>query len=293
MWSHIATVENLYLERRIRYPLTFQNFKIYSQEKSPFRKKVEQYLRDRSLPVTFTHVLVMRTRKTAKTNGEFINRARIYFNRFIMLLRVYKPNWAFIHYEFFHSKSGFTVFTLHESDERPHFLTIPAEITIKKTDIGAIKRILYRLKRLRSRERFNKILNSLGYLERGCKGILAERIIWLFIVLESLLNLKEPELAHKLSSRTAWLINPTNFRKRIEVFNGMKKAYGFRSNIVHGEVIKQKEIESHLKFLEDKVWALMKTILLDLKLLRILTDKREKTQEYFNNLVLGKVDLRS
>jgi hypothetical protein len=80
----------------------------------------------------------------------------------------------------------------------------------------------------------SKIEIALDRFHSSYHGNIEDRIIDQMIAFESLYLGYEQELTYKLAMRTAFLLrNRTDFRNI--VFNNMKKAYNFRSRIVHGE----------------------------------------------------------
>lgn len=289
MWALIGTINNLSLSSQVKLPLHFSDWTIYPANQFPYKTQVVSYLNQNCRPIIFTHVIVRRTKKLESTNGNFVNESASKFYTFFSLLRVIKPNNAFIQNELFFNNRNIGMLHPHESNENPHFISKQNEQTITKSNIALVKRSLQDLKRLKNQRRMNKILNSLGYLEQGCKGdTLTERIIWLFIALEAIFNLNESELTYKLSTRISWYLYPKGARKRQDIFKGMKTAYNCRSEIVHGELLRDDDIKKNLGFLENVVWATMRKIVLDKKIMKILTDSESISRDYFDKLILGK-----
>lgn len=289
MWHTIGGISNLSLSSRFKLPLHLFGLTIYSIDKFPHKNRFLEYLKNIHHNVNFSHIIVKRTKKIEETNGNFFNESKGRFNAFFAILRVVKPNNAFVKCEVFLNKGNVSVFTPRESNEFPHFISKENSPIITKNDIVLVKKIFHNLRRLKKQNRFDKILNSLSYLENGCRGAtLAERIIWLFVALEAIFNLDESELTFKLSSRAAWYSYPNNASKRIITFNGIKQAYNYRSNIVHGEVLKVEDIKKHLSLLENVIWAIMRKILFDNKAIKIFTSSKDTTREYFNKITLGK-----
>lgn len=128
----------------------------------------------------------------------------------------------------------------------------------------------------------------------------------LFISLESIFG-EKTEIAYKISSRASYLLYPKNSKKRLEVFNFLKKAYGIRSSFAHGgnvEVDIQK-IERQMKEnkgvdyygfhhdfvkdLESIVIGCLKNILLDKKLTELFssTQNNNEISKYLDSLVIG------
>ena len=200
MWALIGTINNLHLSSQITLPLRFSDWIIYSANKFPYKTQIISYLRNNCKPIVFTHIIVRKTKKLEPANGRFVNESFGKFNAFISLLRVIKPNNSFIQNELFLSNGHINMLRPHESNETPFFISKKNDQTTTKRDIVLVRKCFQSLNRLRNQRRINKIVNSLGYLEQGCKGdTLAERIIWLFTALEAIFNLNESELTFKLS----------------------------------------------------------------------------------------------
>lgn len=289
MWVLIGTINNLHLSSQIPLPFRFFDWTIYLADKFPYKAQVINYLRNNCKSIVFTHIIVRRTKKLASTSGRFVNESFGKFNAFFSLLRIIKPNNSFVKNELFLSNGHINMLRPHESNETPFFISKKNDQTITKRDIVLVRKSFQSLSRLRSQRRINKILNSLGYLEQGCKGdTLAERIIWLFTALEAIFNLNESELTFKLSSRVSWYLYPKCVAKRREIFKGIKNAYNYRSEIVHGELLEPDDLKKNLSFLENVAWATMRKVLLDKKTIRILTDNEGVSKEYFERLILGK-----
>lgn len=289
MWALIGTINNLHLSSQIKLPLRFSDWIIYPANQFPYKTQIISYLRNNCKPIIFTHIVVRRTKNMEPTNGRFVDESFGKFYAFFSLLRVIKPNNSFIQNELFLSNGHISMFRPHESNEVPHFISKENDQTITKSDMILISKSFQGLKRLRNQRRMNKILNSLGYLEQGCKGdTLAERIIWLFTALEAIFNLNESELTFKLSLRISWYLYPKSAKKRQDILKGIKTAYSYRSEIVHGELLRDEDIKKNLSFLENVVWATMRKILLDKKTIKILTDNENVSRGYFDKLILGK-----
>lgn len=113
--------------------------------------------------------------------------------------------------------------------------------------------------------------------------ILALKIVNYVIALESLFNTDSGEISHKVSERIAFLLSDSS-QKRLEIFMNIKKAYSFRSKIVHGDNLRSDY--ENLKTL---------SITLDMYLRSLLTQYRdffdntdeEKLRRKFNDLIFG------
>lgn len=123
----------------------------------------------------------------------------------------------------------------------------------------------------------------------------------LFISLESILG-EKTEIAYKISSRASYMLYPKNSKKRLEVFNFLKKAYGIRSSFAHGGNVEAgiRKIEKQMKEnkgidyygfhddLESIVIGCLKNILLDKKLTKLFssTANNNEISKYLDSLVI-------
>ena len=64
---------------------------------------------------------------------------------------------------------------------------------------------------------------------------LQDRILDVAVALEVLYGLGGGELTHKLSTRAAYLLAPSEPGRRVEIFEAVKDLYATRSGIVHGK----------------------------------------------------------
>ena len=79
-----------------------------------------------------------------------------------------------------------------------------------------------------------------------CASDVGERISSYCSALEALFATSTSELAHQLSERCAFFVRETP-SERIRTYRDMKKAYGYRSRIVHGDVVKPSDVETMLR----------------------------------------------
>ncbi|WP_211184721.1 HEPN domain-containing protein [Paenibacillus lemnae] len=73
-----------------------------------------------------------------------------------------------------------------------------------------------------------------------CESILPFKIFNYCTALECLFTTDNTEVSHKIAERAALLIGES-FDNRIEIFNLIKKAYGIRSKLTHGQAINESE----------------------------------------------------
>ncbi len=120
-----------------------------------------------------------------------------------------------------------------------------------------------------------------------------DKLIDLMIAFESLYLLDgEGELTYRLSLRCAHYIGQDK-NKRKEAFENLKKAYGFRSRIVHGKSIKSKDLEkitSLTQFTAKIEEYLRISIRLFLENLQKKSDK-EIIEEINNKIIIGDLNV--
>jgi len=107
--------------------------------------------------------------------------------------------------------------------------------------------------------------------------------------LETLFTTESTELAHKLSERVAFFLGERGHNRR-EVFSTIKSAYNVRSKLVHGDTLKQNQIED-LPALSTKCDITLRTILREIfrseELKNIFDAHNDAVEDYFTRLILG------
>jgi hypothetical protein len=107
--------------------------------------------------------------------------------------------------------------------------------------------------------------------------------------LETLFTTESTELAHKLSERVAFFMGERGHNRR-EVFATIKSAYNVRSKLVHGDTLKQNQIED-LPALSTKCDITLRTILREIfrseELKNIFDAHNDAVEDYFTRLILG------
>lgn len=107
---------------------------------------------------------------------------------------------------------------------------------------------------------------------------------------ESIFATSSIELTHKLSERIAYLLN-NDISGRIETFKFMKKAYGIRSKIVHGDVIKKsfiEELKEVSEICDSLIRQAMIIVLRNDRIREIFLGTPDQIDEFFVNLLFGK-----
>ena len=106
---------------------------------------------------------------------------------------------------------------------------------------------------------------------------------------ETLFTTDATELAHKLSERAAFFLGERGENRR-KVFTLVKNAYSIRSKLVHGDTLKQNQIDA-LPALSMECDHALRRILSEIfqsdDLKRIFDAHNEAIEEYFATLILG------
>jgi hypothetical protein len=114
------------------------------------------------------------------------------------------------------------------------------------------------------------------------------RYVALSISLESLLCTQRSEVTFQLAGRAAWIIDPSHFDKRKEVFSKVKHLYDFRSKIVHGVHYPTKELDESKHELTTLIRKAFFQILSSDKLWGIFSNTDDRIcRSYLDNLNLG------
>lgn len=107
--------------------------------------------------------------------------------------------------------------------------------------------------------------------------------------LETLFTTDSIELSHKLAERVAFFLDSRG-ENRATVFRSIKKLYGIRSKVVHGDVLQPRQIEE-LPLLsvqcDNYLRAILKAIFESDELKEVFDSRRETVEEYFTELILG------
>jgi len=107
--------------------------------------------------------------------------------------------------------------------------------------------------------------------------------------LETLFTTESTELAHKLAERVAFFLGERGHNRRA-VFATIKNAYNVRSKLVHGDTLKQTQIE-RLPALSTECDVNLRTILREIfnseELKKIFDAHNDAIEEYFTRLILG------
>lgn len=109
------------------------------------------------------------------------------------------------------------------------------------------------------------------------------------VIMESLLGTSISELTHKLSERTAYLIE-SDPKNRYKVFNKIKNFYKIRSKILHGNKLKGKDIrklEELSASCDEIIRRLMNKILHDDDISAVFNLNSNKFTQFMKKLILG------
>ena len=105
---------------------------------------------------------------------------------------------------------------------------------LSQTEISGVNALLQNTRSWRLNNALNVLDLTLERFHSAYHGQIEDRIIDQMIAFESLFLRESQEVTYKLALRTAFLLGKIK-SKRIEIFKNMKKAYNYRSRIVHGD----------------------------------------------------------
>ncbi|MFE7064239.1 hypothetical protein ACFVAD_19090 [Sutcliffiella sp. NPDC057660] len=99
--------------------------------------------------------------------------------------------------------------------------------------------------------------------------------------LECLFTTDNTEVTHKIAERAAAVLG-TSLEQKIEYFKSIKKAYGIRSRLTHGQAVNviEDELKKHSKFLDDIMRQLYRAKPIDFTL------NNTQLEEYFLKILL-------
>lgn len=105
---------------------------------------------------------------------------------------------------------------------------------LRQLELQKFISLFQQIRQLRASGIINNIEIALDRFHSGYHGPIEDRLIDQMIAFESLYLGNEQELTYKLAMRTAFLLRKRKDHRKI-VFTNIKKAYNFRSRIVHGD----------------------------------------------------------
>ena len=129
------------------------------------------------------------------------------------------------------SIGGGTIWTL--VSKRDFLLEKPGYM-LHQSDITHVNELANNLSKLRNGGKLGSLSTTLRRFHSSYYGDIEDRIIDQMIAFESLFLGDIQELTYKLALRTAFLLGKRK-DKRNAIFSDMKKAYNYRSRIVHGD----------------------------------------------------------
>ena len=132
--------------------------------------------------------------------------------------------------------------------------------------------------------RFNTFLSGVRS-ERD----LPVRIAQAMTCFEVLFSSDASELSHKLSERVAWFVGEGSKGRR-EIYSLLKRAYGVRSKVVHGDTLSP-ALLAELEVISREIDNLLRQVFLRIidskETIEFFTSGNQQLEEYFLNLVLG------
>lgn len=160
----------------------------------------------------------------------------------------------------------------------PIFLDKPREVAIPRPHSPAFFRGASRI------ARFNMFL-----IGARSEHQLPVRISQAMTCLEVLFSNDASELSHKLSERVAWFVGKGP-EDRKEVYSLLKRAYGVRSKVVHGDALSPAligAIETISGDIDNMLRLVFLRVVQSLETTEFFESSTQQLEDYFLNLVLG------
>lgn len=129
--------------------------------------------------------------------------------------------------------------------------------------------------------RFDRVSYFLALARKS--AVTPMKIIFYCSALECLFTVDSTELTHKIAERVAAMMGTTKDEKK-EIYQLVKKAYGYRSTIIHGSSLKGKEDE--LKVISQNVDNILRKIIKENH--DIFSEKDSILDNYFVDLLFTK-----
>jgi hypothetical protein len=284
MQTHYGFVQSLNL-KEITTPLNYRKqFVIYSyQDQYPRKRAVDAFLRSHGTIVPLPHyVLISRTMRPYTMGSSFVFASQANFQRFLRLLRVIKPNNAFLKVEAFHTGDAFSFSQLYDPNETPFFLSGTNEVEIGRADINLVWQSMNRISRLKF-EQAHRINNFYDYLEYCIKGTINHRIIWMFIAFESLFHIQGGRgYTKEFCKRVSFFLEPSDKVPRKRIYDFLLEAADKRGKLVHGALVNDQDIKNTLAKLEPLVWRIGNSLMTaDKKWLKLFSSLEPQLERYF------------
>jgi len=124
------------------------------------------------------------------------------------------------------------------------------------------------------------------HLTRSTKNI-ATKIVNYASCFETLFSTTNFEVAHQIAERVAFLLEAAG-NKRRTVYQDLKKAYNFRSRIIHGGSLKENELselESLIIKIDKNLRTVVNLIISDFESYKEILSNSESIDEYFHNMI--------
>lgn len=155
-----------------------------------------------------------------------------------------------------------------------------------KSDLEKVKEIVNNVKRGTIKN--ERVLRAFHFWDSSsCSGSFEQKVVELFIALESLFTVESEETTYRLSNRMSWFSEQTNSDKRLELFKQMKNGYGIRSKVVHGKKFVESKELPLIQNLHSLTRDVLLRVLLDVNLLRSFSTSDKDLILLFNKLVSG------
>ncbi|MDD5006091.1 MAG: HEPN domain-containing protein [Candidatus Omnitrophica bacterium] len=147
----------------------------------------------------------------------------------------------------------------------------------------------------------NRLLTSILFFEFAQRKFqVLERYTNATAALESIFNTDAFEVTHQVCERVSLFLGEDHAFLKKMIFRNMKKIYGIRSSLAHGQIIPTKQITSNpflIEALESYFRITISKIMRDDKLFQLFTVKEgkntEKIREYFVDLLFERPKFRT
>lgn len=175
----------------------------------------------------------------------------------------------------------------------------PMEVNLTAVcDIAEMHERIFDGLREENRPKHTAFQKSINRLDRAMRFLtqarssddVGQRIANFCSYFECLLSTSANELSHQLSERAAFFLadTPTD---RLKVFREMKRAYGVRSKIVHGDILSASAVDALVETsrnCDDAARALLLKIIADTEIVQLLNEgSNEALDRYMLDLIFG------
>lgn len=153
------------------------------------------------------------------------------------------------------------------------------------------KRIHDLFKKAPSNNGYHRMTRAIAFFELACCTYnLDISFVNFMIALESLFNTDRMEVGYKMRSRVSYFLEQDDPNKRLDLANTIKRLYGFRSDIVHGEGVAkydEKTAKEYIHQIESVVRDVLKKILNSDDFMELFCLNKDKRGTVLDAVVFG------